>query len=211
MTFKKLITHTSTLGIVLASSLSFAQNRQQHLDPIPEAPRPTTPDGQGVTQQAGVGGDVAFARAGVLELGGSAAYSASGDLSQLTIAPSIGYFVMDNWQVTGSVQWRHAKVTGAGASDIFVLLAEPSFHLPFTDTNFGFVGVGLGLAKTTGADLGMAVAPRIGYKVLVGRSGMLTTDIRDTIFTNEVKTTGNVTSFTLANTVAVGIGYTVLW
>jgi|GEM_PF-3571064 len=210
MQLKKLLTHTSTLGLVLASSLSFAQSNQR-LDPIPQAPRPDVPDAEGITRQAGVGGGEAFARAGVLELGGSASYSASGDLSLLTLAPSVGYFIMDNWQVTGSMQWMHSKVSGADSSDIFVLLAEPSFHLPFTNSNFGFVGVGVGLAKTTGADLGFAVAPRIGYKLLVGRSGMLTIDLRNTVFTNEVEQDGPVTSFTLANTVAVGVGYTVLW
>lgn len=208
MNFNKLFRNTSTLGLVLGSGLSMAQTR---LDPIPQAPRPDVPEAERLTRQAGVGGNQAFARAGVMELGGSAAYSATGDLSMLSIAPSIGYFVMDNWQATAFVQWIHSKVTGADSSDIFLMLVEPSFHVPFTDSNFGFIGVGAGLAKTTGADLGFALAPRIGYKLLVGRSGMLTADIRNTMFTDQVETTGNVTSFTLSNTVAVGLGYTVLW
>jgi len=205
----KFIFKTLALGALAFSSVSFAQN--QRLDPIPEAPRPNTPEGEGLTRQAGVGGDQAFARAGVLELGGSMSYSATDDVSLLTIAPSIGYFVLDNWQLTGSLQWRHAKISGTDSSDIFLLLAEPSFHLPFTDSHFGFIGLGVGLAKETDADSGFALAPRVGYKLLVGRSGMLTADIRNTIFTNEVETTGNVTSFALNNTIALGVGYTVLW
>src|SRR5207245_86326 len=49
--------------------------RSSH-DPQPPVPAPTVPE-TGVTKQAGVGGTQAYARAGVLELGGSGGFAAA--------------------------------------------------------------------------------------------------------------------------------------
>src|SRR5688572_10740467 len=59
-------------------------------------PMPTPPGAEvavtGVTEQAGVGGTQAYARAGVLELGGSAGLTIAKDFTQVTFSPTVGWF-----------------------------------------------------------------------------------------------------------------------
>ena len=55
-----------------------------------------------------MGGETAYARAGVLELGGSAAFAVAGELLTLRIAPSIGWFFMNNVQLGSASHADHA-------------------------------------------------------------------------------------------------------
>src|SRR5687768_4626344 len=50
-------------------------------DPNPQVPSPTVPS-TGVTSQAGIGGTQAYARAGVLELGGSGGFAAASNYTR---------------------------------------------------------------------------------------------------------------------------------
>lgn len=192
---------------LLSSSLAFAK---ETVDPVPTAPRPTVP-GDGITEQAGIGGEKGFARAGVLELGGSASLTAAKNYSQVSVAPSIGWFFMDNWEITGILSWTRVAVSGSKASSTFSLLGEPSFHYPVNNSNFVFAGMGFGFAGQTGTKLGLALAPRIGYKTLVGRSGLLTIDLRNTFSNNDVIETARGSVITQSQALSVGIGYTVIW
>ena len=204
---KQIISKTGLTSILCTSLSAIAQ---QHVDPLPEAPRPKMPD-NGITKQAGAGSGESFARAGVLELGGAASFTGASRFSQFSLAPSVGWFFMDNWQITGSVIWTTVKSAGLPSSSIFSLLAEPSFHLPFSNSNFGFLGLGFGVSTQTTANVGFAMAPRLGFKTFVGRSGMLTIDIRETFATNDVIATPYGTALTVSSAVAMGVGYTVLW
>jgi hypothetical protein len=198
--------------LALISNHVTAQTRrgQPQLDPVPQAPT-TTMNDPGITQQAGAGGREGYAHAGVLELGGSAGLTAAKDFSQFSIAPSVGWFVADNVQLTGIVSLSRAKVGSADAAFTFSVLAEPSYHYEFTNSQFGFVGLGLGLAGNTGVDVGFAMAPRIGYKTLVGRSGVVTLDLRNTIATNDFVQTPQGEGLTVSSALSVGAGYTILW
>ncbi len=195
-----------------ATPLAIAQNKnpQARLDPVPKAP-PATMQDPGITEQAGTVGREGFAYAGVLELGGSAGLTAAKNFSQFSIAPSLGWFAADNIQLTGILSLSRAKVGTADAAFTFSILAEPSYHYAFTNTQFGFVGIGFGLAGHTGVDMGFAIAPRIGYKTLVGRSGVVTLDLRQTYSTNDFVATPQGAELTVSSALSVGAGYTILW
>ena len=135
------------------------------------SPAVALPDG-GVVEQAGVGGVIGYGRAGVLELGGSAGLTMAQDIRALNISPSIGWFLVDNFEISGILDVTNLKAGGEDAT-MFAALVEPSFHLPFNRSMFGFIGMGVGASYVSDLGTGLAVAPRIGMDFLVGRSGVL--------------------------------------
>lgn len=198
------------LSTLIIANSTLAQPSQQKLEPPPTAPKVSTAEAQ-ITQQAGVGSDQAYARAGVLELGGSGNLVAADKYTQFSLAPSVGWFFANNWQISGILSWGFIKQAGADVTHRVSLLAEPSFHVPFDNTSFCFVGFGVGISGQTGNDLGFAIAPRIGYKTLIGRSGMVTVDLRNTYSTSQIVDTSSGTALTVKSAFALGVGYTVLW
>ena len=178
-------------------------------DPLPEVATPGVPPG-GFVEQAGVGGNVGYGRAGVLELGGSAGFTAGSGLTQINVAPSIGWFVADNLQLTGVLDLAYAE-TGDTDGTIVTALVEPSYHLPFNRTTFGFLGVGVGAAYVEGPGMGLAFAPRIGGNFLIGRSGVLTPSISWQYNTHDTEDTEMGTLLVVSSAVRANVGYTVMW
>ena len=182
---------------------------QSDHDPHPEVAAPGIPAG-GVVEQAGVGGVVGYGRAGVLELGGSAGFTAATDLTQVNVAPSIGWFLADNLELTGVLDLAYSK---AGGNDgmITTVLVEPSYHLPFNRTTFGFFGMGMGTSYVKGPGLAFAVAPRLGANFLIGRSGVLTPAISWQYNTHDTMETGEGALLVVSSAVRANIGYTIMW
>src|SRR5262249_26877266 len=112
-----------------------------HQTPPPVA-SPGPPAGQ-VIEQAGVGGTTGYGRAGVLELGGPAGFTAASDFKQANVTPSIGWFIADNLEVSGLLGLNYISANSQDAT-MFSAMVEPSYHLPFTRTAFGFLGLGMG-------------------------------------------------------------------
>jgi len=183
-------------------------------DVNPPVASPGTPAGL-IVRQAGIGGQVGYGRAGVLELGGSAGFTASSDFTVVNVTPSIGWFVADNLQLSGRLAFDYVRTEDAmGNTDdgsITTLLVEPSYHLPFTRTAFGFVGMGFGGAYVSGPGLGFAVAPRLGANFIVGRSGVLTPALSWQYTTHDTMDTPNGALLVVSSAVAANIGYTVMW
>src|SRR6185369_14519276 len=96
-----------------------------------------------IVDQAGVGGTVGYGRAGVLELGGAAGLTMAQDIRAVNFAPSIGWFLVDNFELSGILDVTNLKAGGEQAT-LWSALAEPSMHLPFNRSLFGFVGMGVG-------------------------------------------------------------------
>ncbi|MFO0604410.1 MAG: hypothetical protein U0324_14600 [Polyangiales bacterium] len=178
-------------------------------DAQPPVAAPVIPAG-GVVQQAGVGGTTAYARGGVLELGGNIGFNVASGQSSLTIAPTIGWFFANNLQISGILSYRYANVQGVDAHSLQIL-AEPSVHIPFSRTLFGFVGVGLGLSYVDGPGAGFALAPRLGLNIAVGRSGILTPAVNFSYATNDVIQTSAGSLLAVSTSFGANIGYTVMW
>jgi hypothetical protein len=185
-------------------------------DPQPPVASPDValPPG-GVVEQAGVGGTIGYGRAGVLELGGSAGLMIAPDFRNVNVAPSIGWFVADNLELSGILSVSNIKA-GSESSTVFSALVEPSYHLPFNRTTFAFLGMGIGYAHITDVGGGLAVAPRIGANFLVGRSGVLTPSLSYEYTTHNVDSTPigemqDVTVVAVSSALRANIGYTVMW
>ena len=204
---EELITESDEYGEPLPEPKSDA-------DPLPPVARPGAQVGS-VVRQAGVGGQVGYGRAGVLELGGSAGFTAASEFTNINISPSIGWFVADNLQLSGRLSFTYVAAEDAMGNSqdgsITTLLAEPSYHLPFSRSTFGFIGMGVGGAHVSGPGLGFAVAPRIGANFLVGRSGILTPALSWQYTTHETMETAAGTLIAVSSAVMANIGYTVMW
>src|SRR5215207_8123282 len=97
-------------------------------DPAPPVPSPTIPGLSGdIVEQAGVGGSVGYGRAGVLELGGSAGLTLAQDIRAVNFSPSIGWFLIDNFELSAILDATNLKAGGESAT-LFSALVEPSFH-----------------------------------------------------------------------------------
>lgn len=185
-------------------------------DPAPPvaAPDVALPPG-GVVEQAGVGGVVGYARAGVLELGGSAGLMLASEFRNVNVAPTIGWFVADNLELSAILGVSNIKA-GDESATVWSALVEPSYHLPFNRTTFGFLGIGVGAAYVSEIGTGLAVAPRIGANVLVGRSGVLTPSLSYEYTTHNVESVSegdmrDVTLVAISSALRINIGYTAMW
>ena len=173
-------------------------------DPAPAASPPA------MVQQAG-GGEVGYAHNGVLELGGSAGMMLSSQFRNINVAPSLGWFVADNFELSAIVAVSNIKA-GAVSATTWSALVEPSYHLPFSRTMFGFLGMGIGAAYESKMGAGLALAPRIGANFLVGRSGVLTPSLQYQYITHgQMTTSDEVATAALTNAMSVNIGYTTRW
>ncbi|HLU67466.1 MAG TPA: hypothetical protein VKZ63_14390 [Kofleriaceae bacterium] len=164
----------------------------------------------GIVEQAGVGGEVGYGRAGVLELGGSAGFTAAADFTSANLTPSLGWFLLDNLQISGLLGVAYIEADDQDAT-MFSLLVEPSYHLPFGDTTFGFMGFGAGASHVEHAGLGLSFSPRVGAKFLVGRSGILTPSLSYLYTTHDTDGMSGETLMAVSSSLSANIGYTVMW
>jgi hypothetical protein len=184
-------------------------------DAQPPVPAPTIPE-TGVTRQAGVGGTQAYARAGVLELGGSGGFAAASNYTRFELSPSVGLFVVDNVELSLLTAFNYFRIGSTDtapsthATELKALI-EPSFHLPFSQLAFGFLGLGAGVNYVTGHDAGFALQPRLGANFLVGRSGVLTPSLNVAYSTVDAIRTPAGTLLAVQTSYGVNIGYTVMW
>ncbi|HEY0710937.1 MAG TPA: hypothetical protein VGG33_29310 [Polyangia bacterium] len=194
--------------------------RSDH-DPRPAVPAASVP-ATGVTQQAGIGGTQAYGRAGVLELGGSGGFSAAPNYTRLELSPSSGLFILDNVEMSLLTAFNYFRVGGddnavggptpESSATEFKALIEPSFHIPFSQSAFGFLGLGAGINYVTGGgDAGFALQPRLGGNFLVGRSGVLTPSVTVAYSTVDAIRTQAGTVLAVQTSYGVNIGYTVMW
>jgi len=183
---------------------------QSDNDVQPEVASPGATSG-GIVSQAGVGGQVGYGRAGVLELGGSAGFAFASDYRSMNLSPTIGWFIADNFEASAILSIANIKA-GDMSSTLWSALIEPSYHLPFNRTVFGFLGLGAGASYVSGLGTGFAVAPRIGANFMVGRSGVLTPSLSYMYTTiGSPDSTGDATVVALTSAVRFNIGYTAMW
>jgi len=181
-------------------------------DPAPPvaSPSATLPPG-GVVEQAGVGGPGGYGRPGVLELGGSAGLTVASGIRDMNFSPSLGWFIADNLELSAIGSVAHVKAADQSAT-VWSAVVEPSYHLPFNRTMFGFLGMGVGAAYEQKLGAGLAVAPRIGANFLVGRSGMITPALSYEYIThNAMDSQSDVTLVAITSALRINVGYTAMW
>jgi len=212
-------TNIGGLVVMLVAGAAMAQsdrrtdrrNRTSQTDIMPAPPSPVDDQADHITQKAGGGGEHAYASAGVLELGGTASLTAASGLTQFSLSPSVGWFFADNLQLSGIMSWIFSTTDG-NSEHLFSFLAEPSYHYPLTKLDFIFLGVGAGLSyQSSSKSGGLALAPRLGYQRLVGRSGLLTAALQTTYSGNDRIRTSNGTLLSVQTATSLGLGFSVLW
>jgi hypothetical protein len=184
-------------------------------DPAPPVAAPAVDVSPTIVEQAGVGGVTAYGRKGVLELGGYAGMMIAPGFRNVNLSPTFGWFVADNIELSAIGGVSNIKA-GDQSSTVWSALLEPSYHVPFNRTTFGFLGMGVGAAYVSGLGAGLAVAPRIGANVLVGRSGVLTPSLSYEYTTHNVETVDedemkNITLVAVSSALRINIGYTAMW
>jgi hypothetical protein len=190
---------------------------QSDADPAPPVPTPTVPGLNGeIIDQAGVGGSVGYGRAGVLELGGAAGLTLAQDIRAVNFSPSIGWFLVDNFELSAILDVSNLKA-GDESATLWSALIEPSFHMPFNRSMFGFLGMGVGAAYQDELGGGLAVAPRVGLDFLVGRSGILRPSLsyqyttHDAMGSIDENGNTNVTLVAISSALRFNIGYSAMW
>ncbi|MCB9602118.1 MAG: hypothetical protein H6724_02255 [Sandaracinus sp.] len=141
-------------------------------DPTPRVPTPLQRRELevDVIEQAGVGGPVAYASGGVLEVGGMGSLAFGEEFWQLRMAPFVGWFIADGFELTYLHEVSGARIAGENRVATSMYL-EPSGHVRVTDRLLAFAGVAPGVLYN-GDDWGFTIRTRAGVDVLVGRSGI---------------------------------------
>lgn len=191
---------------------------QSDHDLAPPVPAPVPPPG-GLVEQAGIGGVTSYGRSGVLELGGSASLAAATGYFRFALQPSVGYFIIDNIELSAIIGLSYVSIDSTdseGASStasqtLFSVLLEPSVHIPFTKSLFGFLGIGFGLSYADASGAGFALQPRLGLNVLVGRSGILSPAVYVQYTTTSAIQTDQGTLLQVSFGYGLNLGYTVMW
>lgn len=169
-----------------SESDSLRPDLEDHAEERPEPPGGTVLHTSGDTMEvddptviagAGMGSDIAYATRGVVELGGIMGLDVREETIDFTIAPTVGYFVVDRLELTLMPLLRVRSVeddTGDSQTNTrFAVIVEPSYHLPFMDNLYGFIGTGLGLTYESGPGVEFLFRPVAGVDIMIGRSGIL--------------------------------------
>lgn len=124
-----------------------------------------------------------YADEGILELGGSIAASWTSDVFTVTATPTVGYFVADRIELSVGVVAGYTRVedgeTGESTDATSgAVVFEPSYHYPLGNDTYALVGLGFGPGWDDD-DFLFAAVPRVGVNIArIGRSGVLTPDVR---------------------------------
>ena len=187
-------------------------------DEAPPVPFPSVPGVVPPVEQAGIGSEVGYGRAGVLELGGFFGLNAAQNVRDINFSPMFGWFLVDNLELSAIGAVTNIK-SGMDSTTMLSAMIEPSLHLPINRSLFGFLGMGVGAAyiDRPGLGTGLAVAPRVGMNLMIGRSGILTPSLTYEYTTHDTSAmlgpngTEDVTLVAISSAVRVNVGYTVMW
>ncbi|MFW6051637.1 MAG: hypothetical protein ACODAU_10705, partial [Myxococcota bacterium] len=122
---------------------------------------------EGVGRESGV----QYADQGVVEVGGRLLLDIREDIKDFAIQPVIGYFLLDRFEITVIPFLQVTSVEGETFWRLGALV-EPSYHHPFLDWLYGFIGLGLGFAYEEGPGFDGVFRPVVGVDMRVGRSGI---------------------------------------
>jgi hypothetical protein len=148
-----------------------------------------------VAVKAGEGSPIAYGRASVVELGGSLAFTHQSETTTFIFTPTFGYFVADGFELSVLPELRIVDVEGEdggeNAADVSIGGAvEPSFHLAFNPSLYGFLALGVGVRYAEDPGFDLFFRPSLGVDILIGRSGILKPALFMDVGVNEGTTAG---------------------
>ena len=197
-----------------SAAVTVADGDPTHADPVDSAPSTVAPR---LAEKYGkYGRNGRYGELGTFELGASAGLTLASNLRDVTFSPSFGYFVGDTFEVSGILGVTNIAA-GNESSTVYSAMVEPSFHFAMSNDVFAFVGMGAGAAYVSPLGTALAVAPRAGFNVLVGKSGILTPSLsyeytmHDTMSVKLPDGTTDVTLLAVSSALRANIGYSVIW
>jgi len=189
----------------------YARNTAQE---YPAPPMPQYAETK-IKEKAGYGSSITYGNAGIVELGGLAQLSLGNEYFQCSVSPKAGWFFLDNFEISALITFSHQNWKKTSCTH-FDLLAEPSYHHPFSKTMFGFFGLGFGISKIIRDiagkthDLGMTFQPRLGMNVLIGQSGILTPALFLKFTSSDMYPVAGGTAIKISPLAGIGIEYTIM-
>lgn len=176
-----------------------------------------TPQPISIYTQENKGAAPTYAQQGVMEFGVSAGLSLAQDIRALNIAPSLGWFMSDSFEMSAIADLTNIKA-GSESATLYSGLVEPSFHVAMSGNNvFGFVGMGVGGAYVRELGGALAVAPRLGMDVRLGHAGILRPSLayeyttHDAMGAVDSKGNSNVALIGVSSALRFNIGYSAMW
>jgi hypothetical protein len=156
--------------------------------------------------------DEAYGQRGTFELGANAGMMLAPDFHSVNVSPILGWFVSDYLELSAIVGVSSIQA-GDESSTVWSTYVEPSYHVPIDHSTFGFLGMGVGAAYVGELGVGLAVAPRIGANVMVGKRGVLTPSLSYEYTTHNVDPDEmkNVALVAVSSALRLNIGYTSMW
>jgi hypothetical protein len=156
--------------------------------------------------------DRTYGMKGQLELGGSAGLTVAANLRDFTLSPTAGYFLREDLAISGILHLSHVRA-GDDSATVVSLLGEPSYQMAFNNRTFGFLGLGAGISYVRGVGAGVAIAPRMGVRLLVGKAGVLVPSLSWHYTTNDVDVMSGAADAMVAvsSSLRMNVGYMLLW
>lgn len=123
--------------------------------------------------------DQGYADQGSVEIGGSVAGSWIDEVFSFDVGPTVGYFPVDNFEVSVLARLAHVKPSGEDGATSGTFVLEPSYHIPLDPDEVAFLFGGWGVgAGYDGETVDFELIPRLGFNVAIGRAGVLTPAVR---------------------------------
>lgn len=157
---------------VALSSVAFAQNQPAGTPPggAPQTAAPgagPTVNGQSVTErttgnspvdQFGGKGQLAISSDAALSISSTSLSGVDGSATEITLAPAVDYFVIQNLSIGGSVLFNY-KNAGSGSATRFGVGPRVGYNIPFSDLISVWPKIGMSLASTSTSTKATAQIP----------------------------------------------------
>lgn len=146
----------------------------------------------------------------VREIGASAGFMIAPRFHSVTIAPSFGWFLADNVQLSTIVSLTSIKA-GADTSTIATATLEPSYHYRVDNKLQLFGGMGFGYSYIRELGHGLTYTVRAGSQFLIGKKGVFTPSISYDFRSNKQDEMDSLAAVASEAALRINLGYTTLF
>jgi hypothetical protein len=152
-----------------------------------------------------------YAEAGSSELGAAFGVTIAADVRDLSGSLMIGRFVADRFELSALASIANVQA-GAQSATLWSTVIEPAYHVALAPSIFGMLGMGVGVAYTHRLGTGLTVAPRIGVRFAIGRSGVFTPALAYAYVTHRVlDPAADLAVDAVTRALRIQLGYAITW
>jgi hypothetical protein len=145
----------------------------------------------------------------VREAGGSLGFMIAPQFHSMTVAPSFGYFIADNVQLSTILSLTNIKA-GEAESTIVTATLEPSYHLRLDSKTYAFAGMGFGYSYMRGIGSGLTYTLRFGTQFLFGGNNLFIPSISYDFRTNK-EDMPTLAEIAAESALRINLGYATIW